>query len=398
MHSFVLSVLSLSLPLVVQCTTYTLATSYEGSTFFNGWSFSTAPDKNYGYVSFQSQAVATSQKLAYTNDAGNAIIKIDNTTVGNVNDTTFGRASVFMTSNAAVNPGSLVLFDAVHIPYGVSHPHCSAPASDSCTMPVQCSVWPAFFLMGNDWPNNGEIDIVENVNLATSAQYSLHTLNGCTHPSSSSGESGTLVSTDCYNATNGNQGCIVRESQANSFGSGFSSVGGGGFATLFSESGISTWFFPRASIPSDFTSSSPNPSNWGLPSAYYPSSACNVTQFFGPQSIIIDIDICGAWAGVASVYNSGGCTGNCVDLLKNPTNYDTAYFEIKSLKVFTENTSNGSVTAPIPSQSGTTTASPSSTNKSSAMSTPWKMIGGLAWGSLFSHWLHRTSTLPPEVS
>lgn len=43
---------------------------------FNGWNFSTAPDKNYGYVSFQSQAVATSQKLVYTNAAGNAIIKV----------------------------------------------------------------------------------------------------------------------------------------------------------------------------------------------------------------------------------------------------------------------------------------------------------------------------------
>lgn len=94
--------------------------------------------------SFQSYEAATSQQLAYINSAGNAIIKIDNTTVGNrtlicplafaindseliayllflnlANDETFGRASVYMTSNASVPVGSLVLFDALHAPYGV---------------------------------------------------------------------------------------------------------------------------------------------------------------------------------------------------------------------------------------------------------------------------------------
>jgi len=316
---------------------YSLAQSYQGSNFFNGWNFSTVPDPNYGYVTFQSQTNAQSQKLAYVNDGGNAIVKVDNTTVGQPADTTFGRNSVFMTSLAQIQLGSLVMFDALHMPYG-------------------CSVWPAFYLLGNNWPNNGEIDIIENVNLATSAQYSLHTLNGCKHPGNADGQTGNVVSTDCWNVTNGNQGCIVRESQQNSFGQGFASIGGGGFATLFDKNGVKVWFFPRSSLPGDWNSSSPNPDNWTTPSAYYPNSACNISQFIGPQSIVIDIDICGAFAGLSSVYNLN-CTGKCVDVIKDPNTYNGAYFEIQFLKVFTQGsvTSSGgsNPTAPIVTSSST---------------------------------------------
>ncbi|SRR5258708_3972015 len=89
--------------------------------------------------SFQSQANAQAQKLAYVNDQGNAVVKVDNTTVGQrtlpcpadafdvlltclflAADITFGRNSVFMTSLAQIELGSLVLFDALHMPYGVS--------------------------------------------------------------------------------------------------------------------------------------------------------------------------------------------------------------------------------------------------------------------------------------
>ncbi|KAF8314531.1 hypothetical protein DL93DRAFT_2167315 [Clavulina sp. PMI_390] len=329
----------------VTATSYTLATSYEGSDFFNAWNFSTGVDVNYGNVLFQSYANAVAQGLVYTNGAGNAVIKIDNTTVGNENDTTFGRNSVYMTSNASVPLGSLILFDAVHVPYG-------------------CSVWPGFFTEGAGvvWPSGGEIDIFEAVNQATVNQYSLHTMDGCTHPNTSaitSAETGTISSTDCYNVTNSNEGCITVETQSNSFGAGFNNNGGGGYATLFDSDGIKIWFFPRASVPSDFNSTSPNPSNWGTPSAYYPSSSCSMTQFFTSQQLILDIDICGSYALGAF---SATCSGSCLDLVRTPTNYDDAYFEIQFIKVFSEST--GSATAPIPSSTSTGISTATSTVKS----------------------------------
>ena len=152
----------------------------------------------------------------------------------------------------------------------------------------QCSVWPAYWTQGIVWPDDGEIDIVENVNLASSNSYALHTLNGCRHQDVSPQfpELGQLHNPDCFNQTNGNEGCLVQETKDNSYGAGFRSAGGGVYALLWDTDGMKIWFFTRSQIPSDMASSSPNPSGWGTPSAFYSSTACDFNKFFGPQTII----------------------------------------------------------------------------------------------------------------
>jgi hypothetical protein len=151
-------------------------------------------------------------------------------------------------------------------------------------------VWPAYWTQGSNWPDDGEIDIVENVNLATANRYALHTLNGCRHqdPSPNFPESGRLSNPDCFNQTNGNEGCLVQETQDNSFGAGFRQAGGGVYALLWDNDGMKIWFFTRSRVPSDLSSggSNPNPSSWGTPSAFYSSTACDFNKFFGPQTII----------------------------------------------------------------------------------------------------------------
>jgi len=77
---------------------YNIIRDYSGSTFFDGWDFYGAPDNltlgmTNGFTSFEthfffstgnvnwvSEEVAMSQRLAYVNDQGHVILKVDNTT------------------------------------------------------------------------------------------------------------------------------------------------------------------------------------------------------------------------------------------------------------------------------------------------------------------------------
>lgn len=46
-------------------------------------------------------------------------------------------------------------------------------------MPTGCGTWPAYWLCGDNWPNNGEIDIIEGVNTQNFNQMTLHSKANC---------------------------------------------------------------------------------------------------------------------------------------------------------------------------------------------------------------------------
>lgn len=93
----------------------------------------------------------------------------------------------------------------------------------------------AFWTNGPNWPDNGEIDIVEGVNNYTNNQATIHTGVGCSMSTSNTtllGITGTIVGgTDCSATQSNNTGCGMRSTGKTSFGSGFNSVGGGVYAS-----------------------------------------------------------------------------------------------------------------------------------------------------------------------
>jgi len=176
---------------------------------------------------------------------------------------------------------------------------------------------------------------MEAVNQAsTGNQMTLHTTNSCSMKAKRK-ESGSALTTNCYNGTDSNAGCGVRGPDA-SFGATFNANGGGVYAMELRTAGIRVWFFPRSDIPDDITAAtSPDPSTWGEALADFPSTDCDIGSHFRNQSIIANIDVCGAWAGEESVFSGGGCGTDCQTYAAvNPAAFDDAWWEFSYFRVF----------------------------------------------------------------
>ncbi|KAI0642985.1 concanavalin A-like lectin/glucanase domain-containing protein [Trametes meyenii] len=306
---------SLLLP-VVTLAQYNLVKEYVGESFFNDWSFYNHFDNlTNGNVNFVGEVDAFHNKLAFTNDAGNAIIKVDNSSTLKFNQ---NRNSVRISTKDQFTVGSVWVADLLHVPYG-------------------CSVWGAFWSSAPTWPIGGEIDTFEAVNQDYYSHMGLHTNPGCTHSTSAVQSSKLINSTDCSVQANGNQGCIISNPTTASYGADFAKSGGGVYVTEFAIDGISIWYFNRTSIPSSLQGNVTNidTSTLGIPVANWPADDCSINAFFEPQELVFDITLCGDYAGASSVFYQT-CSGVCYEdyVLGDPSHYDTAYFEVSYVRVY----------------------------------------------------------------
>lgn len=279
---------------------------------------------------------------------GALYVGVDNNTMLKPGSAT-GRNSVKLVSNSVYNSG-LLIANFAHIPSNA------------------CGLWPAYWLVGPNWPTGGEIDIIEGVNMNADNQMTLHTNTGCTPSIGGAGRQTGVVApnteTDC-GAGNAAIGCGVVDPNGASYGSGFNTAGGGVYATLLSSSGIQIWMWNAGGVPGDVKNGAPNPSGWGEPVAAW-GTGCNYGAAFSSMQIvslyslypfyhsilltwlwIINTAFCGAWAGnvwanTASPCAAGVATCNCASLAsscntyvaENPSAFDEAYWLINSIQVY----------------------------------------------------------------
>ncbi|OCF45098.1 hypothetical protein I317_00899 [Kwoniella heveanensis CBS 569] len=227
-----------------------------------------------------------------------------------------GRDSIRIESQEDFGNGVIIL-DVRHIPTG-------------------CATWPAFWTLGaGNWPNGGEIDILEGVNGVGTNQATLHTSSGCTMPNHINA-TGTQLDTNCAIATNEDHGCGVRDNRQESFGAAFNRENGGWLAMQRANEGIQMWYWPRYShVPEDVKNGEQkvNPSNWGKPFAAFPSTHCDIANHFDQHKIIFSTTLCGDWAG--ATYSQSGCPGTCQSHVDGyPGAFKYAYWKINGLRVY----------------------------------------------------------------
>lgn len=293
---------------------YSLVENWHGKNFLDFFNFYTGDDPTNGFVNYVDQNSAESSGLVKTLDSGSVYIGVDHEK--SISASAKGRDSVRIGSKKYYDQ-SLVIADIAHMPGSV------------------CGSWPAFWSVGKEWPGDGEIDIIEGVNLQDHNEIVMHTAGTCSI--TDSGMSGSVNATGCGEDL-GTVGCVI-EGEQGSYGTSFNKQGGGVYAMEWTEEHVKIWFFPRAKIPKSITSGDPDVSQFGTPMALV-QDGCDVANSFKSQSFVFDVTFCGDWAG--GVFGESGCPMTSSDsfqschnyVASHPAAFKETYWEINSVKIY----------------------------------------------------------------
>nr|AWH98111.1 beta 1,3(4)-glucanase [Aphelenchoides besseyi] len=295
---------------------YQLVDNYQPNNLLNNFDFFTGDDPTHGFVNYINRSQALSAKMIRTQN-NQLYLGVDQQNI--VSDGARGRDSIRIFSKKSYDK-ALIILDLEHMPAG------------------QCGTWSAFWTFGPDWPNNGEVDIIEGVHMSTKNAMTLHTSPGCLMTNSTN-FSGQLMYPNCDVKASGqpdNSGCSIT---GGSYGSVFNKQKGGVYMAEWTDSYIRIWFIPRSNIPSDILDSKPDPSKWGKPLAEFTNQQCDLNAKIRSQNIVFNVAFCGDWAGDPAVWRQYpqclAAASNCADYVRhNPFAFKDTYWLINSLKIY----------------------------------------------------------------
>lgn len=304
-------------PAMAQQTAYVLTHHMRGNNFLSHFELFSSPDPTHGFVQYVNEATAKNTNLVGVNSNNTFYIKADSTNI-----TPQGRPSVRIVSKDKFTSGLFI--------------------ADFAAMPEPvCGTWPAYWFVGPDWPNGGEIDVIEGVSEETNNAITLHTADGCMLKNSNEHFDGIVKTANCYINAPGqavNQGCNVGMGDRRAYGKLFNAAGGGVYAVDWSQDQIRVWFFSREDqIPQDILDGTPDPSSWGKPNLFVDNSTCNIQRYFRDLQIVINLTFCGDWAGSVWQYDSScqSKASTCSDFVaNNPSAFKDAIWKINLIQVY----------------------------------------------------------------
>lgn len=294
---------------------YHLSEKWHADTFLKHVKFFHAKDPTNGYVNYLDQEAAEKNGLFKINSDGSLYMGVDHKTTLDPNGK--GRDSVRIESKMYYDYG-LYVADVAHMPGSI------------------CGAWPAFWSVGPKWPENGEVDIIEGVNMGNSNEVVLHTGGSCKMEPQDM--SGSLTDVECGLDVSP-VGCKVTGANGTS-GTPFNQKGGGYYAMERTKQFIKIWYFPRGSEPKSLVDGTPDVKAFGKPMAHMQGD-CDFGEHFTGQKLVFNTDFCGDWAG--GIFGQDGqCPMSDPDtftscknyVAKNPEEFKEAYWKINSVQIF----------------------------------------------------------------
>lgn len=280
---------------------YTLAWAAQGRNFFDAFDFLTA-DYNHGAALYLPRDEALSAGVAEAHDT-HAILRTGRRAG---TDSWPKRESVKVQTTRSWKY-FLMLMRYSHLPFG-------------------CSVWPALWThaSGISWPNGGELDVLEYANDGPQ-QTSFHTgesnrckldpqvVNSCKPMPDTNG-----MGYDCVTEYPGKLGCAPNSLPL--MPGEVWSREGGIVAVQWTSSFVKVFRIPDSELPSDALGDAPMPDQWDQwLISYYPfagseakspGSCPNPEDVMAPQHLVMNINMCGDWAG--KIWDSSGTCVNHV--------------------------------------------------------------------------------------